>query len=147
MGTISDIPVRLNGQTVVASWWNIIRTTLISYFGAGSIEETQATITNNTTGGTITGLSFDGSLYRAAKVFYSLYRKTDSNEIAEAGEILLVYKTVAAAWVIDNVVAVGDADTTFVMDGNQVDYNSSNLAWSNYEGYIRFTAKTISVES
>ena len=144
----SDIPVRSNGQTVTAAWFNTIRTQLVNWFGAGAITETQDTIDNGASGENVVGLSFDGILYRSAKIQYQVYRTSSIREYVEAGEFFVAYNTTAATWEIGGESAVGDADITFsISAAGQVTYTTGTIGGTSYAGTIRFKAETISVES
>ena len=144
----SDIPARANGETVLASWFNTIRTELVNWFGAGVISETQDTIDNDASGENVVGLSFSGTSYRSAKVQYQVYRSDDSNTYAEAGQFFVVYNTVSSSWEIGGGVAAGNADITFAITAaGQVTYTTGNMTGGSYAGYIRFKAETLAVES
>ena len=144
----SDIPVRTNGQDVEASWFNTIRTQLVSWFGTGVIAESQDTIDNAGSAESVVGLLFSGAAVRSAKIQYQIYRKTDSYEYSEAGQFFVTYKTVDTSWEIGGESSTGDADTTFaITDAGQVTYTSSNMSGASYTGKMRFKAETLSVES
>lgn len=97
---------------------------------------------NQITDAAISGLLFDGSLFRSFIVEYWAYRTTDINEVAEAGEIRGVYATVAATWAIAVGGVAGDAGLNFnISSSGQITYTSSNLAGTTYVGNIKFVVK------
>jgi len=99
------------------------------------------TITNNqSSAANITGVSFDGTVYRSALINYSIYRKTDTNEKAQVGQLRLVYKTVAASWSISDSYGGDDAGVTFSIDGTgQVQYTSTDLTGASYTSDLKIT--------
>lgn len=105
---------------------------------------TTASVTNNQVSATnVNGLIFNNSEVRAAQIFYSIYRVTNTNELAESGTIDIVYKNNANSWEL-NRTFVGDAAVTFsVLPSGQVQYQSSSVSGTGYIGTIKFQAKTL----
>lgn len=148
----TSIPVRSNGDTVFASWWNLLRTWLIYFFGGGAIPETQFTVANNQgVAADVTGLVFTAASYRSAEVEYELSRKTDtaSSEVRAIGRLRLAYRAEGTAWAILGEEYHGDeidglpAGVTFsITSAGQVQYTSTNISGSNYVGTLKFRART-----
>ena len=151
--TFATVPVRENGQRVTEDWWNSLRTAgsaLESLSGGGYIPNTEFSIANNQAATNVTGLVFAGSSYRTAFIDYQVYRTTSTTERVESGVLVANYKTVAAAWYIDNLGGfLGDSGVTFTITASgQVQAASDNMSsGSAYTGKIIFRARTISVES
>lgn len=58
------------------------------------------TMSNNTATQTMTGLSVDGAIFKAAIVDYIVRRKTDSSERLSRGSFVLIYRESTSQWVI-----------------------------------------------
>lgn len=109
--------------------------------GTGDISNTSIAVNNTATTTDVTGLQFDPLVIRSAIISYSLYRKTDSTEKSECGQIYITYKNITPGWEITNV-STGDASVVFsITTAGQVQYNAAVLAGSNYSGTLRFMAK------
>lgn len=150
MGYWDEIPERPNGGTAIADWWNIFRTKLIGYFGAGGIGETSFTLPNNQSSATdVTGLSFSISSVRSAIVTYEVSRKTDTalSELRSIGRLFLAYRAQSSAWEILNQQENGDdSGVTFtVTAGGQVQVATTNIAGSNYVGTLKFKGESFNV--
>lgn len=131
------------GESATA-WAEEVTTVLASVLGTNDIVQTSFNIANNVGAATnITGLVFNTAAVRAAIIEYSLYRVTDSNEVAESGLLNVVYKTNAAVWELSQI-SVGDSQVTFsVTNTGQFQYTSTNLAGTNYSGLMKFRARTV----
>lgn len=87
----------------------------------------------------IDGLILDSSSYKSAKIFFEIFRKTDSSEIVANGYLTATYKESLLDW---EITAEGTFDgdahglTFTVDDDGQVYYVSDNMAGSNYEGQM-----------
>jgi hypothetical protein len=146
---------RSNGGRVTAGWFNDIKTWVQGLYGAGAIEETSFTIANNQSGAaSVTGLLFSSASYRSAEVDYEISRKTDtaSSEVRCIGKMKLVYRAESSSWEIigdsfdgDDIAGVACGVTFTVTAAGQVQYESSNIAGSNYAGTIKFRARTWNV--
>jgi hypothetical protein len=97
------------------------------------------TITNNqSTPDPITGLSFDGAIYRAVVLRYAIYRVTDTNEVAQTGQLRLTYKTNAMSWSISDDFGGDDAGVTFSIDATgQILYTSTDLTGTGYSSSLK----------
>lgn len=126
-------------------WERKIMTREIDFFDGfeSSTAPTQGdkvTILNATGPADITGLVFDPLLTNKVRISYTILRRTDSAENREEGIIELQYKPDAAAWTptIQSDSNYDDADVTFTISGNQLQYTSGNLVGANYSGFIIF---------
>lgn len=118
--------------------------TALASAGGGDTTGT-ATIAQNQTNTNITGLLFDGSLYRSIIVRASIDRKTASTEKAETVEMKCTYNTTTAVWTI-SVEGDGNAGLTYnITNSGQVTYSSDILAGISYVGQLRFAYKTFAV--
>ncbi len=114
--------------------------------GVDDIAETTFNVANNISSAMdVVGLAFNPSTVRSAIVDYSLYRNTDSTELAERGSLNLIYKngaTPGSKWSIGRVLFGDDAGLSFTMtDAGQIQYTSTNLSGTGYAGEMKFEAK------
>lgn len=119
---------------------------LDSLQGSNDIPQTSFTVANNTSSvADVVGLLFNPAQVRSAVVEYSIYRKTDSNELAEKGTLEIIYKnggTIGSKWTLGRVFFGDDGGMLFTMtDAGQVQYTSTNLAGTNYTGTMHFSAR------
>lgn len=94
----------------------------------------------------IPGLLADSSTYRSLKVFYEIFRKTDSSERICNGWFTLLYKESTPGWDIAPGGFDGDPahGVTFsVTSGGQVQYTSDNQSGTNYEGVGQFKTMVV----
>lgn len=159
--SFTSVTVRENGQKVLYSWFNALRTAGIaadsaitalsasvtslfsSYFGAGRIGETSITCTNNQSATDVTGLSISAASYRSGLVQVEVNRKTDSNEAVSVGFLKLIYKAATSTWeLIDELGGDEDGVTFTITAAGQVQYASDNMAGTNYVGKIKFRLST-----
>lgn len=129
-----------------ATDWAIAITDAVNTLaGPGFINETQSTIENNTTK-PINGLIFNQALTQGIDVTYRIFRKTDSIEFSEKGNLSIVYKpSTTEKWFMTRDMGPGDDSLVNLdIDANgQVNYVSTPISGTNYQGFIRF--KTISI--
>lgn len=146
---ISDIPVRVNGRKVEASWWNDIRTALLTALG-GATAETQQTISNNAAATAITGLLLDSTTLVYARVLVSVYRQTDAPTKLRQVFTLDCYFKTGTGWDFEPQSVGEDSGLTFTIDATtgQISYASSNVAGANYVGKARWKIdSTMAVET
>lgn len=127
-------------------WAEEVTTVLTSLQGADDIPETTFNIANNQSSlATVTGLDFNPATVRSAVIDYSIYRTTNSTELAEKGTLELVYKnggTVTEKWSIGRVFFGDDAGVEFSMtDAGQMEYTSTNVSGTGYVGEMKFEAR------
>lgn len=100
-------------------------------------------LANNVSNTNVTGYSFDGLLFQAVEVEYSLYRKTATPlEVSAFGKLQLLWKPVLATWELIDPTEVGDdcgVTWNIQQTGNvaQLRYTSTNLAGASYVGEMR----------
>lgn len=152
--TFTAIPVRENGLDIEAGWFNALRlagiTIANAVLGAVFIEETSFTVANNqVAAANVTGLVFSGATVRSAVVDYYVYRNTTgggATELAEAGKMVLAYKTVAASWELALGPSVGDAGMLFSVTAvGQVQYTSTNITGTAATSKMKFKATSMAV--
>ena len=86
----------------------------------------------------VTGLSFDGSLYRSVVLRYSIYRVSSTEEYAQTGQLRLTYKTNAASWSISDDLSGDNSGVTFSVDNTgQILYVSTNVAGASYSSNLK----------
>lgn len=135
------------GWGEAATGWAVeVTDALQALEGTDDILQTTFNIANNVSSvSEVVGLIFNSAQVRSAIVEYSVYRKTDSNELAETGTLHLVYKnggTINSKWAIGRVFFGDDAGILFTMtDAGQVQYTSTNVSGTNYSGTMHFSAK------
>jgi hypothetical protein len=99
------------------------------------------TIANNqSVAANVPDLILDGSQIRSALIEYSLYRKTDTNEVLQSGSFRVQYKPIEMTWLLGAESYLGDnAGVTFsITSGGQVQYVSDDLTGTNYEGNLKY---------
>jgi hypothetical protein len=141
MGVFDSIPIRNNADTILvdASWWNIIRTALVNYFGSGSTGAAQFTIVDNqATPANITNMVIDHTVYQYASVEYSIIRSDGTHKRRERGMLYLSYDTVNG-WVLErdsgNTDALNLASSLSITSAGQVQYISDSMGGS-YAGMM-----------
>jgi len=106
--------------------------------------DNESILNNQTTPVNITGAIYDGTLFRAVILEYSIYRKTDDNEVSEVGQLRLSYKTDADTWSLSNDFSGDDAGVTFSIDvTGQLLYTSSDLTGANYSSKLQIQTKQL----
>lgn len=131
------------------NWILEVSAVLESFFGLGTITETQSIIENNiSVAKNVAGMTFNPALTKSATVEYRLYRKTAStSELSEKGVMTVYYSEVDPLnkWRLTREITSGNATLVyFDIDNNgQIKYTSSNISGSNYDGYVRFKTSTI----
>lgn len=139
----SSITVRENGQKILYSWFNALRSagvSLESFLGAGYIAETSATIANGQASATnVTGLLVSSASYKSAIVFAEVRRKTSTNELVSVGLLKLYYRDLDSAWYLVDELSGDEDNVEFsITTGGQVQYTSGSIAGSSYSGTIKF---------
>ena len=109
---------------------------------AGGGTQTNFTIANNQSVTNVTGLIFDSSTIKAARVEYSIDRRTATQDVQEMGHFYVIYDTRQTQWRI----ALGMTffDTSGVVfsvntSTGQIQYTSDDLTGSSYVGELRYT--------
>jgi hypothetical protein len=140
-----DIPVRSNGERILASWFNLLRTAIIGLAGAGSLTESDFTFANNQAAAAdVTGLLFDSSDSISAEVDIQVIRSGASGSARSLIKLYLMYYN--STWNLLDQTEIGEESglTFSVTAAGQVQYTSDDLGGS-YSGAGRFRATTFSV--
>lgn len=146
MSFFSDIPIRSNGAVVPvdASWWNTIRTKLVSFFGTGVTAPATFTIADNQSSyANITDFVLDSATYQYYAVEYTIIRTDGTVKRRERGMLYFSHDSVNG-WVMERI--SGNADALNVADSlalssQQLQYKSDSMGGT-YEG--KFTWKIVS---
>jgi len=109
------------------------------------ILETSFSISNNVSSlTTISQLAFNTLTVRSAEIDFSVYRKTDTQEVSESGTITVTYKSIAGSWTLTVLSGGDDTGVEFnITDAGQFQYTSSDLTGTSYVGILKFRAKTL----
>lgn len=146
----SDIPVRINGTNIDASWFNTIRTLLIAFFPNvfGNIASPFTIANNQSSYANITDFIFDSTIATSQIGRYEIYRKTDSSERIETGTIVAHYKPIADTFTYyrraDGDEDALNVDASLYVDPStgQVQYKSDNMSGANYVGKFSYIIST-----
>ena len=130
------------------SWAEAVTDVCAEVNGQGDISQSISNIDNNTLVNPdpnkikdVVGFFIDPAVVRGAVCDYCIYRKTDSAEKVEVGQLLIGYKSTGF-----DVVQVGGGLAGVVLTilpSGQVQYSSDNVSGSNYQGYIKFRARAL----
>lgn len=105
------------------------------------ILQSAALISNNTSG-IISGLVFNITTVRSAKVEYTLYRTTGSTEKLEAGTIVITRRDIAGDWLVEQDF-VGDSGVALTVNNSgQFSYASDNYVGQT-SGILKFRATAL----
>jgi len=97
-------------------------------------------LNNQTTPQNLSNLIFDSQAVKAAKIFFDLERRTDSESLLETGEIFISFKNEDSSWNISFDSKFDNSGVTFLINSSgQVQYESSELLGLNYSGELRIT--------
>src|SRR3954465_9964333 len=149
--SFSAIPTRENGDTVLASWFNSLKTAgalIESYLGAGFLVETSQTITNTQSSpANVISLLLDSASYRGAIIDVDIYRYSTSTGAQERKDIrrfIASYKVGAATWdLMDMGGGPDDAGVTLsITSGGQVQYVSDTQTGTPNTSRMRWKAVT-----
>lgn len=132
------------------AWAQAVTDVLNTLLGPGDILETSFVIGNNVSVVTnINGMSFDGAAVRAANVTYTVIRRSDETPSGntESGTLRLTYDpagTIGNKWKLSQLGDMSAGMVFSVTDAGQVQYKSTDIGSTNYQGQIKFIAKTLS---
>jgi len=142
--SFADIPIRVNGQDVDASWWNTIRTQLLLAFGDVAGEAPQS-IGSADTNQDVVELVFDKADFSRIDIRTWVRRKTDDFEYLQSQDLELHYYQNTNSWALrEGQLRGDDALTTFSLfedttgGGNivTVRYSTQAISGANYVGSI-----------
>jgi len=127
----------------VTNWAIAISKAVDDLTVAGDIKLITVSVNNNQVAPiAVPNLRFDTVVNRHAIIDYAVYRIKGSDELSQAGQIYLTYKSSAGTWEIaDN--TVGDAGIVFtVTSQGQVQYTTTNLTdVGTYTGKMSFRGR------
>lgn len=105
------------------------------------------TISNNVAAPqSLSSLLFNGASIRSVTINYSVYRSTDTNEVAENGTLRLIYKTTANTWLINQVYNGEASGVVFtVTSAGQIQYTSDLITGTSYVGVLKYSYTTTAV--
>lgn len=131
-------------------WAESVTEVLNTLLAPGDILQTSFSVANNVASpSNVVGLFFDGATVRAANISYAINRTSNTNPygINETGTIYLNYDGAAplgSKWTLSQQ-KHNDAGVTFsVNDSGQILYTSTDIGATNYQGTMKFSAKTLS---
>lgn len=139
------------GESATA-WAQAVTDVLNTLLAPGDILETSFVIGNNVTLFTnVNGLAFDGATVRAANISYVVTRRSTETPAGnnESGAIFLTYDsagTVGEKWKLSQRSDISNTSSIAfnITDAGQVQYKSSDIGSTSYQGQIKFSAKTLS---
>lgn len=109
---------------------------------AGGGIQTDFLIANNQSAQNITGLIFDKTTIKAARVEFSIERKTTTQDVQEMGHFYVMHDSRDDTWRIAfGMTFFDNAGVTFGINTStgQVQYTSTDLTGSSYDGKMRYT--------
>jgi hypothetical protein len=131
----------------VTNWAVTISKAVDDLTVAGDIKLITVTVNNNQVAPiAVPNLKFDTVVTRHAIVDYAVYRIKGADELSQAGQLYLTYKSTAGTWEIaDN--TVGDAGIVFtITPQGQVQYTTTDLTdVGTYTGKCSFRGRAFPV--
>jgi hypothetical protein len=142
---VSSLTVRANGEKILASWFNSVRTFLGTF--EGYLDQSEDTIGNGASAADVSGWTLDSASYTSGVYEVEVDRSTDSVNAFANGRLVL--QRVNGAWRVDTGSFIGDADAAPGGDGvtftvseasgvAQVRVATSTIAGSSYSGTIKW---------
>lgn len=149
MSTFTAIPIRANGDDVVADWWNALRLAGVSlegFVGGGFITNDNFTLTNNQVASNVTGLSFNSAVYTSVIINAEIRRATATQEKVWSGRIIMIWRAFTSTWDVQWEGVGDETGVTFtivtVSTTGQLQYATDNLTGATYTGQLKFKAIT-----
>jgi hypothetical protein len=135
--TDTQIPSALAVKTYIES--------IPSSIGASEVSFTVAN--NQSSFANITDLAFNPANIRSATIEYAIYRSTSLSQLAQAGELRIVYNTGLNKWFFSDSYAGQNAGVEFnVTNAGQIQYKSSLISGGSYAGTLKYSiTKTFSI--
>lgn len=127
--SFANLPVRLNGQEILAGWFNAIRTALIDSSGSEGISQQSFAGAASQTDEDVTGLVFDNTVTESVRVEYTIKTAT----LFEKGNFDLIWN--GTVWSFHSGSLSGD-DSLITMD---VDTSTGQVTYTS--GAETFTLK------
>jgi hypothetical protein len=125
-----------------------VKTFIESIPGSTVSSEEEFTVANNQTSfADITDLAFNPANIRSATIEYAIYRETDEDQFAQAGELRFIYNTGLDQWFLSDTYAGQNAGVEFgITTAGQVQYTSSLVSGGSYVGELKYSIiKTFSI--
>lgn len=131
------------GENTTA-WAEAVTEVLNFLVSPGDLVNITASINNNVSSPTnVTGCVFSSVQTRAANVTYQVVRSVTGTDISETGTLLLHFDP-SLGWSLTRSYTGGNAGVDFsVTPTGQVQYTSTDLVGTSYEGLMKFNAKTL----
>ena len=132
--------VEFTGATLNSGDTTQLRTAIQTIAGGGI--QSDFAIANNQSATNITGLVFDKTTYKAARVEYSIDRRTSTQDVQEFGSFYAIHDARNDTWRISLGSAFFDsAGVTFSINAStgQIQYASDDLTGASYVGELRYT--------
>lgn len=152
MSTFTSIPVRANGDDILAGWFNQLRTAGVDLSTAVAviISETTFSLTNNQTSfADVTGLLISPTLYQSAEIYITVKRRTTgggATSIYEFSKYFAVYDANSSTWEFAPIGQVGDAGMTFqITAAGQVQYKTTNITGTPSISKMSFKATAMGI--
>src|SRR5690348_1015909 len=115
--------------TDLTSLLQAIVNSINSTSGTADILLTTFNLSNNqSSASNITGAAFDVSQVRSFIFTYSIYRSTDSAELAEVGQLFGTYSSVSSTWDMSQQSGGSSGVTFTITDSGQTKYTSTNMS-------------------
>ena len=149
--SFSAIPERANGPSIMAEWFNALRTAGIAFESfLGTVTGlTSFTIANNQAAAAdVTGLLFNGTTVKMATIDYRIRRNTTgggATERVQGGSMIALYSAAAGTWSLTPGPQAGDdAGIAFTITaGGQVQYTSDSQTGTADESILKYTVRSI----
>lgn len=111
--------------------------------GSSDILPATGTISNNISSATnISGLQFNIATVLSATINYTIRRTNSTEDLVERGEILLTYRPSLNEFDLAQKYGGDNSGVTFsITSAGQVQYVSTNMSATSYEGSIEFSAR------
>jgi hypothetical protein len=140
VNVVLDAGIALNGAVE-----DQMLTAIKTIINRGVTQYGQTVANNQTSDDDLTGVIFDKTDVKAARMLFNIHRRTDTQNKDETGEIYVFHNTETDAWDVKFNSFGDDAEVTFAIDATgQLSYQSSNLTGAAYSGEIKITdIKTI----
>lgn len=96
-------------------------------------------LNNQSSSQNLTSLAFNGAEQNRVTLEYGIFRRTDTQSLAQAGELKLVYNEEDMEWFLSDSYAGQNAGVNFsITTSGQLQYTSTNLTGANYDGRLEY---------
>lgn len=113
---------------------------LLLMIGLGGTQ-LKVTVPNNSGPNDVTGLIVDKANFKAAKASFDLFRRTDSSNVKEMGDLYITHNPESDTWDVSAPSFFDDAGVVFtVLASGQVQMTSDDLTGAAYSGTLRLTS-------